>query len=211
MKKIVGKAAESSSDAKCLLVLLLIPASLLAQDVPASNSTIGETHALIRQLILDQPILQNYWHKMDFPQYNHFDEAVWSIVRYEGEECRITYQRKIEISHKASATVKPIHGDKPATITGHKVAKFDLAQVESIEIHDYEDSRGSVPSVGIRFVGPTREWQKTGRKAHKVDLSEDPILKQENAISVLAKDSQRLLDAFQRLQAHCQPGENAQS
>jgi hypothetical protein len=205
MKKMVGTAATASNSATLLMVLLMFAAPSPAQGETASNATAEETHALIKELIVGQPILQNYWHKMDFPQYNHFDEAVWSVVMYEGDECQVTYRREIEIAHKAPKTVKPIYGDKPETIIGHKIAKFDMAQVEAIEIHDYEDSRGSVPSVGIRFVAPTREWQVIGRKAKKkIDLSEDPVLKPENAISVLAKDSQRLLQAFQRLQALCQ-------
>ena len=211
MKKIAGIALKPSSFAAFLLGAGATPATSLAQDGSSGGPTIGETHTFIEERILDQPILQNYWHKMDFPQYNHFDEAVWSVVQYDGDQCRITYQRKIEISHKAPATVKPIYGDKPATIIGHKVAKFDMGQVEAIEIHDYKDSRGSVLSVGIRFMVPTEEWQVIGRKVKKADLSKDPVLKPENAISVLAKDSQRLLSAFQQLQALCQPADSDQS
>ena len=211
MEKVVKKLVKTSNSARLLLILLVFPAQLLAQDEVAANSTIQVSHALIGDLILDQPILQNYWHQLDFPQYNHFDEAVWSVVMYTGDQCQITYQRKIEISHKAPATVKPIHGDKPETIIGYKIAKFDMAKVEAIEIHDYGDSRGSIPSVGIRFIGPTEEWQKIGRKAKKIDVSKEPALKNENAISVLAKDSQRILSAFQHVQALCQAADGDQS
>lgn len=193
-----------SAPASILLASVVIPGPLLAQDGLTTRPTFQETHALIEELILDKPILQNYWHKLDFPQYNHFDDAVWSVVMYSGDECQVTYRRKIEISHKAPATVKPIHGDKPKTIIGFKLAKFDMAQVESVEIYDYEDGRGSIPSVGIRFVVPTAEWPTIGDKPRKSDLDKDPVMKKENAISVIAKDSERVLNAFRQLQALCQ-------
>jgi hypothetical protein len=208
MEKNIGKTGKAVlNPALLFMVLVVVPAHLIAQDEIAENLSIQETHALIEEMILDEPILQNYWHKMDFPQYNHFDEAVWSVVKYSGDQCQITYRRKMESSHKAPATVKPIHGDKPATIIGYKMAKFDMAEVEAIEIHDYGDGRGSIPSVGIRFVVPTAEWQSIGRKPEKIDVSKDPILSEDNAISVLAKDSQRILSAFQHLQGLCQVAE----
>ena len=194
-----------SAPASLLLASVVMPIELLAQDELTTRPTFQETHALIEELILDKPILQNYWHKLDFPQYNHFDDAVWSVVMYSGDDCQITYRRKIEISHKAPATVKPIHGDEPKTITGFKVAKFDMAQVGTVEIYDYEEGRGSIPSVGIRFIVPTAEWPTIGDKPRKSDLDKDPVMKKENAISVAAKDSEQVLDAFRQLQALCQP------
>jgi hypothetical protein len=187
-----------------LLVSLISPAQLHAQYEQSVMPTFEETHAQIKELILDKQILQNHWHKMDFPQYNHFDDAVWSLIMYSGDECKITYRRKFEVSHKSQESVKPIYGDKPAKIIGYKTAKFDMAQVETIEIHDYGDSRGSIPSVGIRFIGPTAEWQTIGDKPRKADLSKDPVMKEDNAISVSAKDSERVLEAFQHLKALCQ-------
>ena len=194
-----------------LIASLIMPAQILAQDERADDPTFQDTHALIEELILDKQILQNHWHKMDFPQYNHFDDAVWSVDMYSGDECEITYRRKFEISHKSQASVKPIYGDKPATIIGYKMAKFDLTQITAIEIHDYGDSRGSIPSVGIRLVGPTAEWQKIDKKPGKADLSKDPVMKQENAISVAAKDSERILEAFQHLKSLCQTVDDDQS
>ena len=187
-----------------LLASSIIPAQSHAQDEHAVSPTIEETHALIEELILDKQILQNHWHQMDFPQYNHFDDAVWSVTMYSGDDCEITYRRKFEISHKAQESVKPIYGDKPATITGHKTAKFDMTTIESVEIYDFGDSRGSIPSVGIRFIGPTAEWQTVGPKPKKSDLAKEPTIKEDNAISVSAKDSKRVLEAFQHLQALCQ-------
>ena len=107
--------------------------------------------------------------------------------------------------------MKPIYGDKPATITGHKTAKFDMADIESVEIYDFGDSRGSIPSVGIRFIGPTAEWQTVGPKPKKSDLSKEPTIKEDNAISVSAKDSERVLEAFQHLKALCQTSGDEQS
>jgi hypothetical protein len=193
-----------------LLASLIIPPQLHAQDEQSVTPTFEETHALITKLILDKQILQNHWHQMDFPQYNHFDDAVWSITMYSGDECEITYRRKFEISHKSQESVKPVYGDKPATIIGHKTAKFDMANIETIEIHDFGDSRGSIPSVGIRFVVPTAEWQTIGRKPKKADLSKDPVIKEDNAISVSAKDSKRVLEAFQHVQALCQTADDEQ-
>ncbi len=186
-----------------LLVSLIIPVQTRAQDEHSDAPTIEETHAQIKELILEKQILQNHWHQMDFPQYNHFDDAVWSIVMYSGDECEITYRRKFEISHKVRESVKPIYGDKPATIIGHKTARFDMENIETIEIYDFGDSRGSIPSVGIRFVGPTAEWQTIGPKPKKSDLKKDPVIKVDNTISVSAKDSKRILDAFQYLHALC--------
>jgi hypothetical protein len=128
-----------------LLASLIIPPQLHAQDEQSVTPTFEETHALITTLILDKQILQNHWHQMDFPQYNHFDDAVWSITMYSGDECEITYRRKFEISHKSQESVKPVYGDKPATIIGHKTAKFDMANIETIEIHDFGDSSGRWP------------------------------------------------------------------
>ncbi len=107
--------------------------------------------------------------------------------------------------------MKPIYGDKPETIIGYKTAKFDMAQIEAVEIHDYGDSRGSIPSIGIRFVGPTEEWQTVGKKPKKADLAKDPVMKDDNAISVSAKDSQRILEAFQHLKTLCQGADDDQS
>jgi hypothetical protein len=197
--------------ATLLTASLMIPAKALAQDEQTASATTRETHALIEELILDKPILQNYWHKLDFPQYNHFDDAVWTVVMYEGDECEITYRRTIEVTHKPPATDKPFPGDKPETIIGHKTMKFDLAEVEAIEIHDYDDSRGSMPSLGIRIVGPAEKWQTIGRKPKKKDLSKDPVLTQENAISVLAKDAQQVLKSLQHLQGTCQTADQDQS
>ena len=194
-----------------LLASSIFPLRLYGQDIQSVMPTFEETHLQIKELILDKQILQNHWHQMDFPQYNHFDDAVWSITMYSGDECEITYRRKFEISHKAQESVKPIYGDKPATIIGHKTAKFDMATVETIEIHDFGDSRGSIPSVGIRFVGPTEEWQTIGPKPKKADLSKDPVIKEDNAISVTAKDSMRVLEAFQHLKALCQSADDDQS
>ena len=186
-----------------LLASLIIPVQSGAEDEHSVAPTIEETHAQIKELILDKQILQNHWHQMDFPQYNHFDDAVWSVTMYSGDDCELTYRRKFEISHKAQESVKPVYGDKPATIIGHKTARFDMANIETVEIYDFGDSRGSIPSVGIRFVGPTAEWQTIGPKPKKSDLSKDPVIKEDNAISVSAKDSKRILEAFQYLQALC--------
>jgi len=65
--------------------------------------------------------------------------------------------------------------------------------------------------VGIRLVGPTAEWQKIDKKPGKADLSKDPVMKQENAISVAAKDSERILEAFQHLKSLCQTVDDDQS
>lgn len=169
-----------------------------------------ETHALIAELIVDKAILQNHWHQTDFPQYNHFDDAIWSVTMYSGDECEITYQRKFEISHKAEEGTKTIYGDKPQTIIGYKTARFDMARISTIETYDYGDSRGSIPSIGIRIVGPTEEWRTVGDKPRKADLKKDPILEKENAISVLAKDSDRILEALQHLQALCRTEDDDQ-
>jgi len=189
--------------ANLLLVSLINSPQSIAQDEQEPGPTLQELHALINELIVDKLILQNYWHKTDFPQYNHFDDAVWSVTKYSGDGCEITYQRKFEISHRAAENVKAIYGDKPATITGYKTAKFNLAQIDILEIRDYDDSRGSIPSIGIRFVGPTQEWSTAGKKPGKAYLDKDPIIKTENAISVLAKDSTRLLGLFQQLKELC--------
>ena len=194
-----------------LLVSSIVPSRLYAQDEQSASPTFEETHAQIKALILDKQILQNHWHQMDFPQYNHFDDAIWSVTMYSGDGCEITYRRKFEISHKAQESVKPIYGDKPETIIGHKTARFDMTTIESVEIHDFGDSRGSIPSVGIRFIGPTAEWQTIGPKPKKADLSKDPVIKGENAISVSAKDSKQVLEAFQHVQALCQTADDDQS
>lgn len=194
-----------------LLASLIFPAQLCAQDDQSVTPTFEETHSLIEELILDKQILQNHWHQTDFPQYNHFDDAVWSVVMYSGDECEITYRRKFEISHKSQESVKPVYGDKPKMIIGYKTAKFDMAQIETVEIHDYGDSRGSIPSIGIRFTGPTAEWQTIGKKPKKADLSKDPVMKDDNAISVSAKDAQRVLEAFQHLKTLCQSADDDQS
>jgi len=191
-----------------LFVSLTISTQAFAEGEQATGPTFEETHALIAELIVDKQILQNHWHKLDFPQYNHFDDAVWSVTKYSGDECETTYQRKYEISHKAEEGVKPIYGDKPEQMVGYKTATFDMAQIETVEIHDYDDSRGSIPSIGIRFVGPTKEWRTKGDKQKKSDLKKDPILAQENAISVSAKDANRILEAFQHLQELCQSADD---
>ena len=203
--------AVASMLAVLLLGLSMMPSQLPAQVGESVSPTFEETHAQIKALILDKQILQNHWHQMDFPQYNHFDDAVWSITMYSGENCEITYRRKFEISHKSQESVKPIYGDKPATIIGHKTAKFDMANIETVEIHDFGDSRGSIPSIGIRFIGPTAEWQTIGPKPKKADLSKDPVIKKDNAISVSAKDSNQVLEAFQHLQTLCQAPDEDQS
>lgn len=194
-----------------LLAFLIHPARLSAQDDQSVTPTFEETHALIEELILDKQILQNHWHQTDFPQYNHFDDAVWSVVMYSGDECEISYRRKFEISHKSQESVKPVYGDKPQTIIGYKTAKFDMAQIETVEIYDYGDSRGSIPSIGIRFTGPTAEWQTIGKKQKKADLSKEPVMKDDNAISVSAKDAPQVLQAFQRLKTLCQSADDNQS
>jgi hypothetical protein len=197
-----GRAA--SMPASFLLISLFVPTQLLAQDEQATSPGFEETHALIEELIVDKLILQNHWHQSDFPQYNHFDDAVWSVTMYSGDECEITYQRKFEVSHKSQPGMKPVYGDKPALIVGFKTAKFDMAQINTIETQDYGDSRGSIPSIGIRFVGPTREWHTVDDKPGKAYLKKDPILDKENAISVFAKDSDQILKAFQHLKGLCQ-------
>lgn len=189
---------------RLLLVSLILSTQSLAEGEQATNPTFEETHALIAELIVDKLILQNHWHKSDFPQYNHFDDAGWSVTMYSGDECEITYQRKYEISHKAEDNVKEIIGDKPAIFVGYKTAKFDMAQIDTIETHDYGDSRGSIPSIGIRFVGPTREWRTIGKEPDKADLQKDPIIETDNAISVFARDADRILKAFQHLKELCQ-------
>lgn len=194
-----------------LLASSIIPSQLCAQNDQPASPTFEETHAQIKAMILDKQILQNHWHQMDFPQYNHFDDAVWSITMYSGDDCEVLYRRKFEVSHKSQESVKPVYGDKPAIIIGHKTAKFDMANVETVEIHDFGDSRGSIPSVGIRFVGPTEEWQTIGPKPKKADLSKDPVIKEGNAISVSAKDSKQVLEAFQQLKALCQAADDDQS
>jgi len=186
-----------------LLASLILSTQSLAEVEQATDPGFEETHALLEESLVDKQILQNYWHKLDFPQYNHFDDAVWSVTQYSGDECELTYQRKYEIFHKAEESVKPIYGDKPKVLVGYKTAKFDMAQIESIEIHDFGDSRGSIPSIGIRFVGPTKEWRTKDREPKKADLRKDPVIEKENAISVFAKDSDRILGAFQHLRALC--------
>jgi hypothetical protein len=190
--------------ASLLALSLTMPARLLAQGEDAANSTIQETHALIEELVLGKAILQNYWHKLDFPQYNHFDDAIWTIDQYSGDECEIVYRRTFKVSHKAPETVKPIYGDKPKTMLGYKTVRFDMTKVETVEVHDYGDSRGSIPSVGIRFVGPAREWRTNDRAPRKRDLARDPVIKPDHAISVTAKDAHRILKSFQHVQALCQ-------
>jgi len=205
MDNLIAKPGRTASIPVGLLLTSLIASTQsLAQGERATGPGFQETHALIEELILNKLILQNHWHQMDFPQYNHFDDAVWSVTIYSGVECEITYRRKFEISHKAEESTKTIIGDKPAIIIGYKTAKFDMAQVDTIETHDYGDSRGSLPSIGIRFVGPTEEWRTVGDKPRKADLEKDPIIEKENAISVFAKDSDRILKAFQHLKALCQ-------
>jgi len=197
--------------ANFLLVLLINAPQSLAQDEQARSPTLNETHALIEELIVDKLILQNHWHKTDFPQYNHFDDAVWSVTMYSGNGCEITYRRKFEISHKAEEGVKAIYGDKPAMITGHKTATFNMAQIDTIETHDYGDGRGSIPSIGIRFVGPTQEWRMVGNKPGKAYLKKDPVIEKENAISVLAKDSTHILELFRHLKVLCQTADDVSS
>jgi hypothetical protein len=209
--RIERPANAASITANLLVALLIIPTQLLAQGEQASSQSFLETHALIEELILDKQILQNHWHQSDFPQYNHFDDAVWSVTMYSGNECVITYQRKFEVSHKVEEGTKTIIGDKPAIIIGYKTARFDMTQIDTVETHDYGDSRGSIPSIGIRFVGPTQEWHTVGDKPRKADLKKDPVIEQENAISVLAKDSERLLGAFQHLRELCRPADGAAS
>jgi len=208
---IVKPGRTASIPVSLLLVSLIIATQSLAQDEQATGPGFQETHALIEELIVDKLILQNHWHQTDFPQYNHFDDAVWSVTVYSGNECEITYQRKFEISHKAEEGTKTIIGDKPATIIGFKTARFDMAQVDTIETHDYGDGRGSIPSIGIRFVGPTQEWRTVGDKPRKADLKKDPIIEKENAISVFAKDSNRVLKAFQQLQEICRTADDESS
>lgn len=210
-KLIQTPTAAASVPVNLLLVLLIIPSQLYAQDEQSVTPSFQETHALIEEMILDKQILQNHWHKMDFPQYNHFDDAIWSVIMYTGDECTITYRRKFEVSHKSQESVKPIYGDKPATIISYKTAKFDMTQVETVGIHDYGDGRGSIPSVGIRFTVPTAEWQTIGKKPKKADLAKDPVMTDDNAISVSAKDSQQILEAFQQLKTHCQSANDDQS
>ena len=190
------RGGTASIPVSLLFLSLTIPTQLPAQDEQATGPGFEETHALIAELIVDKQILQNHWHQTDFPQYNHFDDAVWSVTMYSGNECVITYQRKFEISHKAEEGTKTIYGDKPQTIIGYKTARFDMARISTIETYDYGDSRGSIPSIGIRIVGPIEEWRTVGDKPRKADLKKDPILEKENAISVLAKDSDRSLAAF---------------
>jgi len=212
MKKTIATPGRAAAiPAHLLLVSLTFSTQALAEGEQATGPTFEETHALLEELIVDKQILQNYWHKLDFPQYNHFDDAVWSVIRYSGDECGITYQRKYAISHKAEEGVKPIIGDKPELIIGYKTATFNMAQIETVETHDYGDSRGSIPSIGIRFVGPTKEWRTKGDKPNKADLKKDPIIEQENAISVFAKDSERILKAFQHIRELCQSTDDESS
>lgn len=205
MNKLIANPGRAASIlVSLLLASLTVSNQSFAQDDQAAGPGFKETHALIEELIVDKLILQNHWHQSDFPQYNHFDDAVWSVTMYSGDKCEITYQRKFEISHKAEESTKTIIGDKPKTIIGYKTARFDMGQINTIETLDYGDSRGSIPSIGIRFVGPTQEWRTVGDKQKKSDLAKDPVVEKENAISVLAKDSERLLKAFRHLQKLCQ-------
>jgi len=197
--------------ANLLLISLINSPQSLAQDEQEPGPTLKETHALMEELIVDKLILQNHWHKTDFPQYNHFDDAVWSVTMYSGDGCEITYRRKFEISHKAEENVKAIYGDKPAIITGYKTAKFNMAQIDTIETRDYDDGRGSIPSIGIRFVGPTQEWRTAGKKPDKDYLDKDPVIEEENAISVLAKDSTRILELFLHVKELCQTVDDVSS
>ena len=93
----------------------------------------------------------------------------------------------------------------PTSASSKSPTRLKKARISTIETYDYGDSRGSIPSIGIRFVGPTEEWRTVGDKPRKADLKKDPILEKENAISVLAKDSERILEALQHLQEFCQP------
>ncbi len=205
MENFIGKPIRTTSaSVSVLLISLIFSTQSLAQGERETGPTFEEAHALIETLIVDKLILQNYWHKTDFPQYNHFDDAVWSVVMYAGDECEITYQRKFEISHRSEENVKAIYGDKPAIITGYKTARFDMAQIDTIEIRDYDDSRGSIPSIGIRFVGPTEEWSTVGNKPDKAYLDKDPVIANENALSVFAKDSAQILKLFRHVKERCQ-------
>ena len=209
MKMSITKPGKVTLIYICFLLLLIVFSThSLAEDKQAAGLTFKETHALIEELIVDKLILQNHWHKTDFPQYNHFDDAVWSVTKYSGDECEITYLRKYEISHKAEQKVKMLVGDKPAIFVAYKLAKFHMAQIDTIETRDYGDSRGSIPSIGIRLVGPIQEWQTKDKEPRKADLKKDPVVKKDNAISVLAKDSDRVVEAFQHLQALCEPADD---
>ncbi|NIO39881.1 MAG: hypothetical protein GTO41_06620 [Burkholderiales bacterium] len=205
MNKFIAKSGKVTPiPVRLLLVALVLSSQSLAEGEQATSATFEETHALIANMIVDKLILQNHWHKSDFPQYNHFDDAKWSVTLYSGDECEVTYRRKYEISHKAEENVKEIIGDRPAIIVGYKTAKFDMAQIDTIDIHDYGNSRGSIPSIGIRFVGPTKEWRTIGEEPDQADLQKDPIIETDNAISVFAKDAGRILKAFQHLRELCQ-------
>ena len=83
-----------------------------------------------------------------------------------------------------------------------------MSQVESIDTYDYGDSRGSLPSIGIRFNGPAIEWHTVVDEADNETRTKATIESEEHAISVLAKDSERILDAFQHLHKLCRTVNN---
>ncbi len=180
----------------------MVSTQTVAQSDKPAGPTFKETHALIKELILGKLILQNHWHKTDFPQYNHFDDAIWSIILYSGSECEVTYRRKFEISHHSTNPIERTSG-AAETYTAYKTARFDMAQIESIELHDYGDSRGSFPSIGIRFIGPVIEWHTVVDEPDEKTRAKATIQKEEHAISVFAKDSGRILSAFRHLHKLC--------